>query len=728
MRRMFARMLVGWLTTWASTPARQWMRRMFARMLVGWAALVLYSPQLSAEPAPGSAKPQETPLVLTADTPWVVSTDEPEPMRRALADVKVDWYKVLGRTPVVLSRPPEDWKGPLVYLGLKGDWRADLVPHMDSRPETFLLTVQPDGAGRPALLATGADLRGSIYAAYALSEEVLGVDPWYYWVDKEPAFRGRIELPVGFSRPFGPPTFRYRGWFINDEDLLGGYAPDPLRENVFSLEMWDRICETLLRLRGNMLVPGTFTFPDERCQELASRRGLILNMHHILVVGLNTFRWPASVPFSYSRHPQIMEDYWQKCIEAFKDREVVWTVGYRGKHDRPFWADEPGVTTPEARGALISKAIAKQVELIRKAHPAAPIISNLWVEGAELYRAGHLRLPPGVTVVWPDDGTGIIQDHGQVKAGQGIYYHTAMLNGHSNQLSEMVGPARITSEIGRFVRAGATEFFLVNVSDIRPVPLTTDCAMKMVWQAGPFLERSPAENNKAFLADWSRRQFGAQAAPRIAEIYEQYFDIPYHRDDVRQGENAIHFALRQINVKAAPLIAKGQPLDEALVRLAKEKEVFASSNLRIVAPLAARAQSLAEAVPVDRRAFYLAHVVTPLQVHRCSLAILESYAQSVQAYAAGEKPRALELADQALQISEELSAALRRAEYGKWPCWYMGERFVGLNTTYERLRCLKAYLTGQPQPPIRASEGYPELYQYQEPFSADFPLLYPPDK
>ena len=413
-----------------------------------------------------------------------------------------------------------------------------------------------------------------------------------------------IEVPAGFDKRFGPPTFKYRGWFINDEDLLGGFAPDPLRENVFSLEMYDRICETLLRLRGNMIVPGTFAFPDERCQELAARRGLVLNMHHILVVGLNTYRWPKDVPFSYGKHPELMERYWQTCIDAFQGREVVWTVGYRGKHDRPFWIDEPELKTPEARGAVITRAIAKQVEMIRKVDPKAMIIANLWSEGAEMMRAGHLKLPAGVVAVWPDDGTGIIRDNGAVKAGQGTYYHTAMLNSAANQLSEMVNPGRIYGELGRFARAGATNFFLVNVSDVRPVPMSTDCAMRFAWNATPYLGKSDAENMDAFLADWSRRQYGPQAAADVAAIYAEYFNIPYQRRDQRRGENYVNTRLLVLDRQAAPLIEAGKPLGDKLLDQAAEAVKFAGRNRAYLAELLRKAEPLAARIPDDRRPFY----------------------------------------------------------------------------------------------------------------------------
>jgi hypothetical protein len=148
-------------------------------------------------------------------------------VQRALDDVAAGWYKALGYPPVILNEPPKDWQGPVVYLGLQGEWLKDLLKEPWVGKECVVLRVAEDAAGRSALVATGADMRGAIYAAYALSEQLLGVDPWYFWTDHEPAFKGTVEVPEGFSHRFGPPTFEYRGWFINDEDLLSVFAPDP---------------------------------------------------------------------------------------------------------------------------------------------------------------------------------------------------------------------------------------------------------------------------------------------------------------------------------------------------------------------------------------------------------------------------------------------------------------------------------------------------------------------
>lgn len=43
---------------------------------------------------------------------------------------------------------------------------------------------------------------------------------------------------------------RYRVWFTNDEDLLGGWAADPLAGAVFHIEMWDKVFEVREDLNG----------------------------------------------------------------------------------------------------------------------------------------------------------------------------------------------------------------------------------------------------------------------------------------------------------------------------------------------------------------------------------------------------------------------------------------------------------------------------------------------
>lgn len=57
----------------------------------------------------------------------------------------------------------------------------------------------------------------------------------------------------------------------------------------------------------------------------------------------------------------------------------------------------------------------------------------------------------------------------------------------------MVPPSRIFQELGMFVReAKGTKFFIDNISDLRPVPLTTDAVTRFAYNPEPFMKVSAA--------------------------------------------------------------------------------------------------------------------------------------------------------------------------------------------------------------------------------------------
>ncbi|VGO20405.1 glycosyl hydrolase 115 family protein [Pontiella sulfatireligans] len=671
-------------------------------------------------------------LVLTADTPWVVHDSRPKSIEAALDDIQNDWYKVFGRPPNILNSLPEEYKGPAIYFG---NFPDSVISNVDrsalTGDESFLVRRHIDDKGRDGIVATANDDRGIIYAMYTFAEKVLGVDPWYYWTDHEPERRSSISVPNAFDVSSGPPTFTYRGWFINDEDLLNLFARDPVQENVFSLEMFDRVYETILRLKGNMVVPATFPFPDERCYELAARRGLVLNMHHILVLGLNTYRWPSQdAVFSYIQNKELMEQHWQTCIDAFKDYEVIWTVGYRGMHDRAFWNWETGVDTDEKRAAVINGAIARQVEMVRAKHPDAKFIANMWSEGAKLYHDGYIKLPEGVTLVWPDNGVGKIRDRGTVQAGQGIYYHTAMMNRRANQLTELINPALIYSELGRFVKAGATSFLLNNVSDIRPVPLSTDAFMKMGWNAESYIDDTPKVNEKEFMLDWCQRQYGEELAPELAELYHRYFYIPFTQSNpgYKHGKSVLHLRIREMDDVFAGLVLDDKPVPEELVKMAHVNYNYGAKSVPYVESLLKDVEAMVSRIPENRRDFFRGHLLTQTKLHLYSLYAEQNYSQAVLKYAEEDKATSIQHVEASIQAYEDLFSTLGDAEYGKWAGWYRGEAFNKIFHNYDRVCVVHARLTGQPEPLIRNVRDYEEIEQFQDRFSENFPLLYPKAK
>jgi hypothetical protein len=428
--------------------------------------------------------------IVDRTTSIVVAADEAPAVTAAVDDLTSDLEKVFGQKARIVHRREEAGPTAVVVQTSTGD------------PESFSLSVK-----RHDVILAGPDPRGRIYAIYEFAERYLGIDPLYYWTDHDPVKRPRVEIPASLDESVHAPVFKYRGFFINDEDLLTGWAPGEARDHTgISLTAWNRIFETILRLKGNIVAPGTWIFPDEPQIALAGKRGLIVTQHHAIPLGVNVARWPENAPYSYSSHPEVLQRAWTNAVAAYpRDQEVLWTVGLRGLSDSSYASYDPSVQNDtRALGNVIGAAMAEQVRIVRAAHPDASFITNLWQEGAGLVQRGELTIPEGVHAVWADDGYGNLQDAGRVSAGQGAYYHVAMMNSRANQLTEMVPVERIYSELGRYIAAGATHYVLVNTSDIRPVPMTIRALMEIAWKGRPSGEEGSA---RAFYRRWAADQF-----------------------------------------------------------------------------------------------------------------------------------------------------------------------------------------------------------------------------
>ena len=292
--------------------------------------------------------------------------------------------------------------------------------------------------------------------------------------------------------------------------------------------MWDNVFETILRLKGNMIVPGTWIFPDDAQVEAAAKRGLIINQHHAIPLGVNVARWPKDVPYNFSTHPEILERAWTNAVATYKpDEEILWSVGLRGLSDSSYASLDPSVRDNDPLlGQRISDAIAEQMKIVRAKYPNAQFVTDLWQEGARLMQKGYLHIPPEVTLVWADTGYGDMQDGGKVAAGQGAYFHVAMMNVNANQLSEMVPVSVIQEELGRYIKAGATAYILVNTSDIRPVAMTTRALMETAW--GGVAADDHRCRHELSIKRWATEEFGAKPADAIAGIYKEYFAAPSH--------------------------------------------------------------------------------------------------------------------------------------------------------------------------------------------------------
>jgi hypothetical protein len=692
-------------------------------------------------------------VVLDGTSTILLSPDAPGPLEKAAADLATDIQTVTGKRPRTVHRRG-DAGAVAIVVGEQSKLPETLRPPALTAPESFSISVRTargsgEGASTDIVLA-GADVRGTIYAVYQFSQEYLGIDPLYYWTDNLPRHRNSIELSASLARRFPAPVFRYRGFFINDEDLLTGWAPGEAQDKSgISLEVWDRIYETILRLKGNMVAPGTWIFPDDPQVKLAAKRGLIVTQHHAIPLGLNVARWPRDVPYNYTTNPELLERAWKNAVRAYlPEQEVVWSVGLRGLSDVTYASMDPSVRdNNQALGQLISKAIADQMGIVRSLRPDAKFVTNLWQEGARLVQQGDLKIPAEVSTVWADDGYGYLQDHGQVVAGQGAYDHVAMMNGRANQLTEMVPIERSFLELGRYIKAGATEYYLVNTSDIRPVTMSIRAVMDTVWKGLP--SGSPPADQ--FYQQWSAEEFGQATAPRLAELYQEYFQAPARfLDPVREyGDQFYHTEARRILLTymtdASLYAIPGQSpkwqvprvLDSAAgigPNRQSAKQWLADAVSREVQQCGdaqprwdavwKHALAIESVIPVARKPFYRAQVLAMIAINRESNRTLLLLSKAIQDAQNGRKADAHAEVDQALGALDEIQRAEAAAEYGKWKNWYRGDWLTGVYRTRELVEVFRKFLDDpliHIAPPIvwDGWEAYYHIMHYEGDRSAD---------
>jgi hypothetical protein len=644
-------------------------------------------------------------VAINSATTLLIDRNEPGPVQKAARDLASDMEKVFGARVQVVNRPAEA-KATTIWIVMKGE-----LPKGIERPSGWeVLSLRavrnpsPASTIRQAIVLTGADVRGTIYAIYQFSQEFLGVDPLYWWTDHPPARRTQVLVPIELNETQGSPTFRYRGWFNNDEDLLTGWKPGLADGTGISLETWDRVFEAILRLKGNMVCPGTFLFPYEPQIVAAGERGLIITQHHVEPLGLNTYRWPKDQPYSFVSHADLLTTAWKRAVSQYRNPEIIWTVGYRGEHDRPFWADDQSApATDQERAQVINGAIETQMGIVRAAGREPIFIMNAWRESSQFAQEGFLHIPEGVSLVWPDNGHGLIQDGNAISKGQGVYYHTAMYDGRSNHFTERVPLERIERELGRAARAGATNYLLVNTANVRPVVMTTRAVMELAWQAIPWHVAEQVDLSQLYLEKWSREEFGEAASPALQDYYRAYFAAPARfgeQEDETMADNYYQTVARLLllgliagddtspmqSVTGAPGTATLKAMGVFLARITGE----ADPRWNKARLLAEKAEPL---VPAARKDFFQANVLSQVDIQLHSNRMLLHLAQAAaDLHGAGQSSQV----HAAIDEGEKLQDALRAAEYGKWKGYYTaGDWLLDVPLTMALMRAYRGKLQGK---------------------------------
>ena len=385
---------------------------------------------------------------------------------------------------------------------VKGHWESYLIDVVDGN-----------------LVIAGSDKRGTIYGIYNISEHI-GVSPWYWWADVP--VRHQDEVWYDGGREAQPsPTIKYRGIFINDEDWgLKPWAAKNFERELGDIgpKTYDKVCELLLRLKGNMLAPamhsctGAF-YSHPESQQVADERGIMITTSHcepLLFNNAAKSEWDRTRDgeWNYETNSATILKKLDDRISETAQYDNIYTTGLRGLHDEAM----KGSTDPKDRARTLEKVIDKQRKILEKYKKQKadklPQIFVPYKETLDIYDAG-LRVPDDITLVWPDDNYGYMKrvsnEAEQKRSGRsGVYYHLSYLGTpHDNLWIATTAPMLMYEELLKAYTAGADRYWLLNVGDIKPMEIEMQHFFDMAYNLPAF----SYGNVNRYQAEWLARTF-----------------------------------------------------------------------------------------------------------------------------------------------------------------------------------------------------------------------------
>lgn len=219
----------------------------------------------------------------------------------------------------------------LNVTGLTGQWETFVAQQVSN----------PIAGVAKAYVIIGSDRRGVIYGLYELSEQ-FGVSPWYWWADVPIQKHSSI---YALQCQHGPPSVKYRGIFLNDEQpALQSWAQEKFTNGTgqpFNHLFYAKLFELLLRLRINYLWPamwgGMFGVDDPLNQATAQYYGVVMGTSHqepMMRSTPNEFnKFYPNQKWDWYSNKQNITQYFTEGAQRAKPYESLYTVGMRGSGD-----------------------------------------------------------------------------------------------------------------------------------------------------------------------------------------------------------------------------------------------------------------------------------------------------------------------------------------------------------------------------------------------------------
>ena len=420
-------------------------------------------------------------------------------------------------------------EGKISSAGIVGQW------------ETYALQIveKPFPNIDSALVIFGSDRRGTAYGVFELSKQI-GVSPWYWWADVPVQKKKNLVIKKGFYSD-GPPSVKYRGIFINDED----WGLKPWASKTFDPKLGDigpktykKVFELLLRLKANHCWPAMhectkpFNFYKDN-KKIADDYAIVMGSAHCEpLLFNNATEWDTTTmgEWRYDTNKENICKVLDKRVSENGKFENVYTVGLRGMHDR----EMRGNLKLEQRIALLEQVFADERKIltkyIDKKITDIPQVFIPYKEVMTLYNNG-VKVPEDVTLMWVDDNFGYIRrlsDPLEIKrpGGAGVYYHISYLGPpHEYLWLCSTPPALIWEEMTKAYNFNARRVWIANVGDIKPSEYDTSFFLDLAWD----INVVDHTNVSSHLSQWLASIFGQENAEELTAIMNEFYALSIER-------------------------------------------------------------------------------------------------------------------------------------------------------------------------------------------------------
>lgn len=562
-----------------------------------------------------------------------------------------------------------------------------------------------------------ADDLGFVYGIYHVSSTFLGIHDFWFWNDQEFIKKEFVEVPDEYMYQASPFPVKLRGWFVNDEVLLHTWTVEDDKDKP-----WEMVFETLLRLGGNMVVPGT----DKNAsyyRKLAAGMGLKITHHHAEPLGAEMFSraYPDLNP-SYEEHADKFQQLWIEGIEDQKDIQVVWSLGFRGQGDCPFWENDPRYQTDIERGKLISELIEIQYNLVKRQIPDAVCCTNLYGETMELYQRGYLTIPEDIIKIWADNGYGKMvtrrqENHNpripalpdEEEGGRhGIYYHVSFYDLQAaNHITLLPNSSTfVKQELEKVLHSGVRDYWIINCSNVKPHIYYLDFIAEM-WRTG---EVDIAKHLNNYVKDY----YGEEKSGDISNCLMDYFKCAPafgSHEDEHAGEQ---FSNYNVRILASSFMKNRNKPAEELMWLTP-KESF-EEQVKYLGAIYIKAEEqykgylescleTASVLSLAVRTLFRDSILLQAQLHYYCYSGARFITRSLEMALAGDYKSAFYFAGRGKKDYILADKMMRRREHGKWRGFYENECLTDIKLT---ARVLCGYMSF-----VRNLGEGPYFYEWQ---------------